>query len=189
MALDDEIQTCILALSGSHEERQAARDALIALGPPVVEPLLGVLRNGEKRSAVGAAEVLGALADPRAFDALAATITSPNPMLGGVALKGLLNYRQPDTTPILLDALPVAHIIVQQSIILAFQRHPDPRAVEPFLAHLETVDEPTLVCGIIQVLGILGDAQAIPAVRARQHDANQHVRDWAEVALKQLAGE
>jgi len=189
MTPDEDIQSHIRALSGSRDERIEAQNALIAIGEPVVEPLLDLLDTGEGKSALGAAEVLGALADPRAFELLVATLTSSNPLLGGAALKGLLNYREPDPLPVLLDALPVTHIIVQQSIILALQRQPDPRAVVPLIAHLETADAPTLVCAIIQTLGILGDPQAIPAIRARQQDADHHVREWSDVVLKQLTGE
>lgn len=186
MTQDDPLQSHIDALSGSREERQAAQEALIARGEPVVLPLIDVLRAGEGRSAFGAAEVLGALADPRAFEPLVEALVSPNPLVGGAALKGLLNYPDRDALPLLLTALPQAHIIVQQSIILALQRQPDPRAVDPLIAHLRVVDAPTLICAIIQTLGILGDRRAVPAIYEHQDSADHHVREWVGVALKQL---
>jgi HEAT repeat protein len=183
---EKDIHDLIAALEEGPERRSQAQLRLAALGERVVEPLMEVVSAEKGQKAWAAAEVLGELADPRAFQVLVAALYARNPMLGGVALKGLLKYAGRDILPYLVLAFPQAHIMTQQNMILVLQRLGDRRAVMVLIEQLSSSTSSSIRMCIIQTLGKLGDPAAIPAVRARLNDSNQHVREWAAFTLKQL---
>jgi HEAT repeat protein len=186
MTPSDEIARLIAALEGDSDPRALAQARLIQLGGAVVEPLMAVVCAQEGRKAWAAAEVLGELADPRAWPVLVDALSSANPMLGVSATKALLRYTGADVLPDFVAALPQAHVIVQQTIILALQRLGDRRAVTLLIDQLSQTESSTIRTALVQTLGKLGDPRAIPALRACLDDENHHVREWSAEALKWL---
>ena len=182
----NDLADLITALDGDAPERRAAQTQLVTVGEPAVAPLIEALETEEGHRAWAAAEVLGLLHDRRAFEPLLRAVRSTNPLVGGMAVKALLLYEDQDIVPLLVEALPSAHIITQQTIIVSLQKIPDGRAVAMLVDLLGQIESPTMRCAIIQTLGALGDAQAVPAIRAFQDDPDHHIREWAAVALKQL---
>ncbi len=181
-----EIQNLIQALKGETDQRKQAQTRLVELGEMAIEPLIETVRAGNGRATWAAAEVLGELADPRAFPTLVGALRSDDLLLSGIALKGLLAYEDQDILPYLLEALPYVHIMTQQNIVLALQRLADNRSVNDLIEQLDQIDSPTIRTAIIQTLGKIGDPAAIPAIRACLNDADHHVREWAVTAIKQL---
>jgi HEAT repeat protein len=186
MSQADEITRLIAALDREPERRAQAQARLIQLGSAVVEPLVAVVCAQEGRRAWTAAEVLGELADQRAWPVLVDALRSANPMLGVSAAKALMKYPGADVLPCFVAALPQAHVMAQQTIILALQRLGDRRAVTLLIDQLRQAESPTIRTALVQTLGKLGDPRAIPALRAALHDENHHVREWAAEALKWL---
>jgi HEAT repeat protein len=182
----EEIQSLIEALEQGPEQRRQAQSSLISLEAVVVEPLIEAVKSGQGQKCWAAAEVLGELADPRAFQVLVDALRADNPMLSGVALNALLKYRGRDILPYLVQAFPNVHILTKQCIILAFQRLNDRRAVRFLIKQLEMCDSVSICLFIIQSLGRLGDPSAVPAVRARLNDSNPYVRELAAIILGQL---
>lgn len=186
MTQQHDIQNLIAALSGEPDERQEARIRLVALGDTVVEPLMALVAREQGRGAWTAVEILGELADERAFPTLVAALDSDNPMLAGMAVQALLHFEEQDILPHLVKALPHVHIMTQQNIILALQDLADKRAVHLLIEQLDQVESPTIRTAIIKTLGELGDPSAIEAIRPYEADSNHHVREWTAVALTQL---
>lgn len=180
------LQHLIEALDGDPEVVENAEAQLLALGPAAVAALITTMQAGQGRRAWRAAALLGEIHAPEALPALHQAVLSPRPLLGNAAAKALLKYNTPDTPRGLLAALPNCHPMVQQTIIVALQHHPDPTLTPDFMALLPTVESPPLRYGIIQILGQLGDPAAIPLIRSYLNDPDHHVRDWAAHALTQL---
>ncbi len=186
MTEPDQIALLIAALEGEPDQRAQAQARLIELGSLVVEPLMAVVGAQEGRKAWTAAEVLGELADQRAWPVLVDALRSANPMLGVSATKALMKYPGADVLPPLVAALPYAHVMAQQTIILTLQRLGDRRAVTLLIDQLSQTPSPTIRTALVQTLGKLGDLRAIPALRACLDDENHHVREWSAQALKWL---
>ncbi len=163
-------------------QRGQARTRLIELGEWAVEPLLKVVQAEQGRRAWIAADLLGELRDIRALPILANALGSPNATLGSMAVKSLLRFDDVDQVLI----LPHAHLMTQQTIVLALKRLQDRRAVEPLIDYLSYVESPTLCCGVIQALGAIADPRAVPAIEVWVDDEDHHVREWAAIALRQL---
>jgi HEAT repeat protein len=183
----DEIQRLILALQRDPDTRSKARVRLIEIGAPAVGPLLQAVQSEHGPQAWIAADLLGELRDPRALPALIDALRVSNATLSSMAVKSLLRFDNLDPVPILIDALPHAHLMTQQTIVLALKRLADGRALFPLLDYLAGVESPTLRCGVIQALGALGDPRAIPAIQQWIDDEDHHVREWAVIALQQLS--
>ncbi len=188
MMTDDEIADLVQSLEAGPQERAAARERLAALGEAVVDPLIAAVQEGMGHRAWVAAEILGELRSPRAFDVLVAALRAQHPLLGSAAVKALTHYDDGELVLHLVEALPHAHIMTQNSIILALQRLGDNRAVQVLVAQLPQTHSPTIRSAIVQTLGKLGDPAAIPAIRACANDPDRHVRDWVAIALIQLGG-
>lgn len=186
MTSRDIIVRLIAALEGDPDQRAEAQAQLIQMGPVVVKPLVAVIKAEEGRKAWAAAEVLGVLADKRAWPALVTALRSKNPMLGVAAAKALLKYTDEDVLPPLVDALPHATIMTQQTIIKGLQRLGDSRAVTVLVTQLGQAASPVIRIALVQALGELGDPSAMPAIRACLNDEDHHVREWSAVILKQL---
>ena len=182
----DQMMSLIDALAGEPAERARARAQLLQMGAKAVEPLVQTMLSQNGRQAQAAAEMLGEFAEPGALDPLFTALCSPNPLLGWAALKSILRYPADETLIRLVEALPDAHLMVQQSMVLAMQELQDRRAVPALIRQLNEVESPTMRYAIIQTLGVLGDPQAIPAILAHENDADHHVREWVAVALRQL---
>jgi HEAT repeat protein len=182
----NEISRLIAALEDGPNNRQEAQARLIEMGEAVVDPLIDVVAKGAGQKGWAAAQVLGELADPRAFSVLVQALRADNPMLGGVAIKALMNYQGRDILPYLVQAFPHVHIMTQQNMILAMQQLGDRRAVWVLIEQLSQCSSTSICLCIIQALGKLGDPKAIPAIRGCLNHGNQYVREWAVVTLNQL---
>ena len=186
MLSNDVISELIAALDGASDQCAKAQAQLLQMGDVIVETLVSVVEAQKGRKAWAAAEVLGELADQRAWPALVAALRSENPMLSVMATKALLKYPDVEVLLPLVDALPYANIMAQQTIIGALQRLGDNRAVPYLVEQLKQTMSPLIRTAIVQTLGKLGDPSAIPAIRACLGDEDLHVREWSSVALKQL---
>lgn len=182
----DEIFRLIAALEDGPENRQKAQARLVEMGEIVIEPLMDVVDKGKGQKGWAAAQVLGQLADPRAFSVLVSALRADNPMLGGVAIKALMNYKDRDILPYLVQAFPHVHIMTQQNMILALQQLGDRRAVWVLIEQLNLCGSTSICLCIIQALGKLGDSKAIPAIESCLNHGNLHVREWAARTLQQL---
>jgi HEAT repeat protein len=78
------------AVDGQNQRfRMAAREALVRIGEPAVEPLIAMLRHGRWREAVGAAAMLGEIGNARAVSQLIAALEHEDRDVRIVARKAL----------------------------------------------------------------------------------------------------
>jgi HEAT repeat protein len=186
MAKNEDISNYIDLLDDDSERGQAAEQLLLSMGSTAVDPLIDVMLAEEGRKAWIAARLLGSFVAPHALDSLFIALRSSNLQIGGAALSSILEYPAEDIAVRLAEALPDAHFVVQQSIVLALQCRGEQQVVNALISGLGAVDSPTMRCAIIKTLGMLGDPQAIPVIEAYVNDADKHTREWAVFALQQL---
>lgn len=185
----ESIAHLIAKLDSDPQTRFQIKQQLLACGEDIVEPLIQVLLSEEGRQSYAAAEILGELADARALQPLIATIGTRNSLLGSGVVKALCHYEGLDVLPYLVEALPGANMITQQTIILTLQDMQDQRAVTQLVRQLHSTDSPTLRTAIIKVLIELGDATILSDIQRYTNDPDHHVRDWVREAQIRFSGE
>lgn len=186
MPKNDLIQAHIQALANPDILiRQAAKEALVEFGSAAVEPLLIAMKNQADRSSWEAACVLSQIDDPRWIKPMQNALTSPNCVLGQVAVKALKNLNT-DMSDIFIQVLPHCHYTVQIHIVVALEQSRNKRVVAPLIKMLRNTSSPTLKYCIIQTLGTLGDSRSVEIIRSFENDDDQHVRTRVQIALENL---
>jgi HEAT repeat protein len=187
MSHTDEFWLLMDALNGETAHRTQAQRRLTEMGSVIVEALLEILRSERHSKSWAIVQVLGDIGDPRCLPDIVSALHSHNPLLSSAAVKSLSKFQsQTDIIPTLLEVLPTSNIMTQQSIVVALQQLGDSRVVSPLIQLLYHAESPVLRCAVIQTLGKLGDQAAVPAIRSFQDDSDHHVREWVNVALRQL---
>ena len=182
----DRIRECMRALDSLDARAKLnARECLIAMGPVVVDRLIGAVHSETIHQTWEVASVLAEVDDPRCVQLMEEILTSRNPLLGSVAVRAL-QKRGKESVIRLLEALPQCKMLVQIGIVEALEKIGDPQAVGPLMELLRSTSAPTLRYTIIQALGMLGDPQAIELIRTFQDDPDQHVQKRAQIALERL---
>jgi len=87
--------------------------------------------------------------------------------------------------PFLIQALEDMDKSVRAAAIAGLRKNRDPAAVRPLISCL-TDSDPAIRAGAAEVLGSLGNRQAIPALNRMHHDRFIDVRDAAARALSRL---
>jgi HEAT repeat protein len=167
------------------EVRRAAAERIRAMGGAATAALHAAAHTLTPRRCWQALSLLQETGDTRWQADLGTFLESRNPLLGQTALKGV-DIRLPEHITLLLDALPRAHHMVQPHIILLLGRSADRRAVAPLLRYLRETEHETIRYNLIEALGLLGDPQAVDAIRTFSDDPNHHVRERVQKALKRL---
>jgi len=146
-------------------QRQAAREALINMGPAAVGPLIARLGDEDGLVRAGACRVLGQLADPRAVGPLTSLLRDEKAYVQEAACEALG----------LLGQGPLAREALEQLR--------GARAVELLIARLSDVysDMRQAAC---EALGRLGDARAVEPLIGRLGDIDRDVRQAAARALE-----
>lgn len=167
--------------------RAKARHLLIERGHSCVELLVAAMHTENRYQAIGAAEVLAEINDPRCFDVMKVAVLSPDLVLAQVAVEALERYGD-KALSMLIEALFITHPIVQLQIVCVLERLRDRGAVIPLLKLLRLTDSSTLRYTIIQALGLLGDIQAVELIKSFENDPDHHVRKRVRIALERLTG-
>jgi hypothetical protein len=141
-AKTENVEKLIRKLEDKHAKvRQNAVDALVAIGPPAVDPLIAALKDADRNVRRLAAEALGRIKDPRAVVPLEGTQRDPDPSVRWnaiVAIVALGNIRDP--LDFLIPALKDADSSVRGNAANLLGKVNDPRVVEPLIAALKDAD-------------------------------------------------
>jgi HEAT repeat protein len=152
--------------------RDFALSALQAIGRPAVEPCIAALKcsSGEPRLAL--IKVLGWIRDPRAIDALASLLESPDPDVRGWVVTGLADIDDVRVVPSLVRALKDSSTQVRVWAANALTTHRAPQAVAPLIECLK--DKANAVrASAARALGNQADRRAAPALLQILHDASE----------------
>jgi len=182
--------------------RQAAVESLTELGDPkAVDTLIQILEDQSVyyQTRRGAALALGRIGDPKAIEPLIRTLESEREsvtsdvaagiadILGADIAKALGAFKDPRVIDALVKALGyeynTAHAAAE-----TLKKLRDPRAVEPLIRIVE--DDGNKGLGYdyrrrfaVQILGVLGDPRAIPALANALHDDEEDIRKAARESL------
>ena len=175
--------------AGGALEATPVREALIAAGPPAVEPLRALLASSTSPvRATSAAWVLGVLrATPEAPAIVAAMRRGALPT--AAALRSLVGAGTANEVPVVLEFLAdprpaVRDEAIEAAMALLDPRHPDGRAVEPLAAALRD-GRPSAAqrARLTTLLGRTGAARAAPLLVDLSRTRDTHLRVAALDAL------
>jgi hypothetical protein len=131
-----DINGLVKALRHKQSEIQLrAADALGALGPAAVEPLIAALGDDDYGVRILAAKTLGELHDARAVEPLLASLGDEQNAAGQAVAKALVTFGEPVVEP-LIGALGDRNGSVRYYAAMALGELGDDRAVEPLVGLL-----------------------------------------------------
>jgi HEAT repeat protein len=195
---------------------EAAVQALVALGEPSVEPLIGALKDSQWRTRKNAARALLHLRDARALHPLLAALKDDAWQVRANAAMALGEQRGEEIAEPLIVALKDSNAAVRWSAAIALGLIGDTRAVEPLIAAMkdeyqqtrmfatislglirDTRAVPALIEGLkngdgqvrmhaAMALGLIRDTRAVPPLKNALNDENAQVRKYAQMSLEQI---
>ena len=205
------VRPLIAALNDSdNDARQAAGEALVAIGPPAVEPLVSALEDwrADADMHIAAAWTLGQTGDSRAVEPLVAALHDRDKDVRQAAAEALVEIGQPAVEP-LVAALHDRDKDVRRAAAEAMQKlavpvddgtlawyavalenwtwavHLGAAAVEPLISALQDSDEGVRQAAA-EALGQIGDARAVEPLVAALKDSDEGVRQAAAEGLGQI---
>ncbi|MCG2795595.1 MAG: HEAT repeat domain-containing protein [Actinomycetia bacterium] len=129
----------LMDYGGAYHTKEA-RDALVRIGEPAVEPLVPLLRDKESIVRDEAARALGEIGDPRAVEALIGALGDKDWHVRHTALKIFPKIGKSAVEP-LIWALEDKDKMVRDLAAWALGKIGDPRAVEPLTRALGDENE------------------------------------------------
>jgi HEAT repeat protein len=182
------IDALVGALAAKEKEvRLACRDALVVLGEPSVEPLIGALTNADAFTRQHAAEALGELGNAAAAEPLLPAMEDDNRLVRLAATYAVGKVGQPSATPLLVAKLADRDREIREAAAVSLGQIGDPAAVQPLVAALnDPVDKVRTQAAM--ALGRLGPAAAaaMGGIAAAAQAADEGTREAAVLALGQI---
>lgn len=196
LAAKGDVNGLIKAL-GVDEVRDAAEQALKAIGAPAVEPLIGALRSDSARrlapdeiasgwdgESIGfrAASALQAIGAP-GVEALIAVLHDKNPLVRRSAVYALSRPGNVRAVEPLIGVLGDEDGDVRYGAVSALHNIRDTRAVEPLASILLHDKSPFTRKHAVHALWYIGDARAVASLITALDDGDEAVRSEAARAL------
>ena len=171
-------------------EQKAARGSLYRLrGPKIDETVLAAIPSAEAKVKVELVRSTGARNIAAGVEALLKTATDGDASVRRESIKVLKSIAEPNTLPALVRLL----IGVQSSVdrreaektvtAVAHKISGENRQAETVLAALPLVEDVTIRCSLLKVLGKIGDNSALGVLREGLKDKNAAVKETCIRAL------
>ena len=166
---------CLFVLSGFAFAQMNLKDQFLMLqSTSVAKRRMAAMQLGRMRNPASVQELMKVLEKDPDFGVRAQ------------AAESLGNLRDRKATPALIKALGDKNRNVRASVIVAFGYLRDRSAVEPLINYYKTEDDLGLRISALNVLGVLGDARALPLMIQTLKDKNARIRTIAAQALGRL---
>ena len=170
--------------------REAAVQSLGVIGNPnAVDTLIQILEDGSEEYFIRteAARALGRIGDPKAIEPLIRTLHNEwHKTAGGLRktiAEALGAFHDPRVTDALVNAL-ARDYDTARAAAESLKKLRDRRAVEPLIRRLEDKQSGGYRRALpAEILGVLGDPRAIPALAKALHDDDEDIRKAASKSL------
>jgi len=162
-----------------------AKLALVKIGKPAVDPLIGVLRHEDSSVRSYAAYALGKIKDPRAVDPLVAALKDEDSDVQRYAVDALSEIKDPRAVEGLIGALKHEDWDVRRYAAYVLGKIKDPRAVEGLIGALKDEDwgvRKNAAYG----LGKRKNRRAVEGLIGALKDEDWGVRSYAAYALAKI---
>lgn len=167
---------------GSPAVETVVADALLSIGRDAVEPLLTMLREGERDARLAAAPLLGAIGDRRAVAPLIAVLGSADAELTAAAAGALASLGDAASLDPLLALFAHEQAIVRQAAIAAINSIGAAGTAARIKVRLEA-PEAHVRTSAVRVAGYFGFDDCVAGVLRALSDTDQDVR---RAAIEQL---
>jgi hypothetical protein len=182
--------------SANEKERGCAKEIILRIGNPALEPLLAALKDtkGEPAWQVSREQAAGLLAqtgDLRARDAFIDRLKDLNDSVRvrGACAAGLAQFKDDEAFNALIAALADQDDLVQEQAARAIGRLQNVRAVMPLIEVLKnTRENPSVRARVASALGDMGDPRAREALSEAAKESDSVLADAANTALRALRG-
>jgi len=179
---------CLVAALADEEydTQRAAMVALRELGGPAVDPLIGILQDGQSSVRESAAEVLGWIRNPRAREPLIRVLADGEPKVRCAALRALGSLGDPGLAERIGPALRDADSAVREHAAAALGKVGGGRALELLTPAYEDADA-DVRWSVVRALQGLGAAAVPVLVRALADPGYPGIRSDAAKFLGEIA--
>lgn len=167
---------------------EAATEALIAIGSPVVSPLLAALHSGQWMVRKNALRVLAFTTDNRAVDPLIAALGDEAWQVRREAAVSLGSYKESRAVEPLIAALADQSWDVRSSAAVSLANYKDERTVEPLIAATKDRAWQVRMDAVVS-LAHIKDRRAIEPLIAALRDEARQVRMEAALGLAHAGDE
>jgi hypothetical protein len=176
----------VARLKGSFHQKEEALKELLQTPPDrqqrdTVEAVKGVLNFGTPELKIEALKVLALWGQPQDAASVTSLLDARWPGMAVQAVKTLGQLKGPAAAQALADQLGKS----QHDAVAAELRGFGKDAEKPLLARIKS-DDPRVRKQVCELLGDIGTAESLPALREAADDADPGVRDAAAAALEKL---
>jgi HEAT repeat protein len=148
---------------------QVTVDALVEIGAPAVESLIGGLKDPDERVRDGSVSALAKIKDPRSIEPLFAAFKDSDPLVRADAIQAVGNIANTGSTERVIATLRDRDYRVRLSAVQVLGELNDPGAVQPLIAALK--DERSIVRqSAADALGEIKDSRAVEPLIAALGD-------------------
>jgi HEAT repeat protein len=161
---------------------EEAAAALVSIGTPALQPLVGAARAPQWVARRNAVWALGALEDERGIPPALTALKDSEPPVRATAAWALGALEAYDAVPALIEALKDADAGVRSQVAWALGAIGDRRAVDGLVAALKDSTE-SVRSQAAWALGAIGDSRANAGLAAALKDSSTKVRKQAAWAL------
>lgn len=184
---DNDIAGMIKALSSQDPFMQVrAQQQMLQAGKRAVDALIDLVSKQRGRACLIGIELLTEIGDRRAVPALINLLQNGDAVLRQTAAGALGRFRDERARQPLYEALADTSTLTQMQAAKSLGELGGADTVTALMRVLEHANSEGLCYTIIEVLGRLGDRQAIPLIRRFESHESPFVRNRASQALKVL---
>lgn len=182
----DKLSVLIDALRNERDllVREDITHALMHIGEAALLPLLALLDDPSAQIRHDAVHTLGKIADSGALEALVGRLSDDSAVVVRKTVTALGQIRDPRAVVPLVGILGHDNLEVQQTLLEVLESF-GALAVAPLIEVLESGDANAYEQAA-DILGLIGDASAIPALRAALTNDSPAVRFAAQTALRAI---
>ncbi len=161
--------------------------ALVKFQDVAIDPLIELLKNGMFEQRHHAAHTLGKIGNPRALNALLNALDDPEHLVLSKAIFVLSQVGDARAVPALIKLIGRPEADLQTTVNFALKRF-EAESI-PYLMELAHHENDAVREQVVDILGLIGSAESIPALLDALNDPSWKVRFAAVTALSEYQDE
>lgn len=167
-------------------EKECGTNALVQIGEPAVDILVGTLEDEDYYLRCRAAEILSKIGDKKALEPLTAALKDKDNRVRIAAAWALRNMGEVSAVEPLIEALKDSKAVVRSYVASALGKTGDRKSVEPLIEALKDDKEAIVRSSAAWALGKIRDKRAVGPLMEALKDEDLRVNSRAAGALANI---